>query len=62
MATENDFETELNAEVTKRLEQMQSPDYEFPPRMKKIDFIIAGVMAVIALVITEVATLTAGVM
>ncbi len=60
--SETDFETELNAEVTKRLGMMESSDYEFPTRMKKIDYIIAGVVMAICLVVVEVATLTAGVM
>lgn len=62
MGTDVDFETELNAEVTKRLGMMQEPGYEFPERMKKADFIIAGVIMAICLVVVEVATLTAGVM
>ena len=59
---EMDFEEELNAEVTKRLGMMEDPDYEFPTRMKKIDWIIAGILMVVCLVIVEYATLTSGVM
>ena len=62
MSEELDFETELNAEVTKRLAMMEKPDYEFPERMKKSDFVIAGVIMAVCLVILEYATLTAGVM
>ena len=62
MAQESDFETELNAEVTKRLALMEDPSYEFSERMKKADWVVAGVLAVAALVITEIFTLTAGVM
>ena len=62
METETSFEEELNAEVTKRLAMMEDPGYEFPARMKKVDFVIAGVIMVICLVIVEYATLTAGVM
>ena len=60
MANENDFEAELNAEVTKRLALMEEPDYEFPERMSKGNFALAGIIALAALIITEVATLTAG--
>lgn len=56
------FEEELEKEVTNRLEQMQEPGYEFPKRMKKVDWIVAAIVAIAALVITECATLTAGVM
>lgn len=62
MVQETDFETELDAEVTKRLSMMEEPDYEFPERMKRSDFIVAGVIMAIALVVTEVATQMAGVM
>ena len=62
METETSFEEELNAEVTKRLAMMEDPGYEFPARMKKVDFVIAGVIMVVCLVIVEYATLTAGVM
>ena len=60
MAQDIDFETELNAEVTRRLTMMEDPDYEFPTRMKKADFAIAGAIMAVCLVIVEVATLTAG--
>ena len=60
MAADNDFERELNEEVTKRLAMMQEPDYEFPARMPKKDFIIAGIIMAICFIVTEVATLTAG--
>ncbi len=56
------FEEELNAEVTKRLAMMEEPSYEFPERMKKIDWIIAGIVMAVCLVVVEYATLTAGVM
>ena len=62
MSNETDFETELNAEVTKRLAQMEDPNYEFSERMQKIDWIVAGVIMAISLAIVEYATLTAGVM
>ena len=62
MSTEIDFETELNAEVTKRLAMMEEPGYEFPKRMKKVDFVVAGVLMAVCLVVVEFATLTAGVM
>lgn len=58
----DDFEEKLEAEVTARLEQMEDPSYEFSPRMKKADWIAAGILMVIALVVTEYFTLTAGVM
>lgn len=57
-----DFEKELEAEVEKRLGMMEQPDYEFPARMKKIDFIIAGIIMAVCLVAVEYATLTCGVM
>lgn len=62
MASNVDFETELNAEVTERLGMMEEPGYEFPERMKKVDYVIAGVLMVICLAVVEAATLTAGVM
>ena len=62
MANNDDFESELNAEVTRRLGMMEDPEYEFPTRMKKSDFIIAGVIMAVCLVVLEYATLTAGVM
>lgn len=62
MAAEHDFETELNEEVTKRLAMMEEPGYEFPKRMPKIDFVIAGIIMAVCLIIVEFATLTAGAM
>ena len=62
MSEEMDFEDELNAEVTRRLGMMEEPGYEFPERMKKIDFIVAGVIMAVCLVVVEYSTLTAGVM
>lgn len=60
MPSEVDFETELNAEVTKRLAMMEEPGYEFPERMKKADFAIAGIIMAVCLVVLEFATLSAG--
>ena len=60
MPSDIDFETELNAEVTKRLAMMEEPGYEFPKRMTKLDFGIAGIIMALCLIIVEVATLTAG--
>ena len=60
MSSEVDFDTELNAEVTKRLAMMEEPGYEFPARMKRVDFVIAGVIMAVCLVILEFATLSAG--
>ena len=63
MSTEDrDFEAELEAEVSKRLAIMTEPGYEFPTRMKKIDWIVAGVIMVISIAIVEFATLSTGVM
>lgn len=62
MSEELDFDTELNAEVNKRLGMMAEPGYEFPERIKKIDFAIAGIIMVVCLAVVEVATLTAGAM
>ena len=62
MSDNEDFEVELNAEVEKRLGMMEEPGYEFPERMRKSDFIIAGIIMAVCLVILEYATLTAGVM
>ena len=62
MPSEVDFETELNAEVTKRLSMMEEPGYEFPERMRKSDYAIAGLIMAVCLVILEFATLTAGAM
>ena len=60
--SEIDFDEELNAEVTKRLAMMQEPGYEFPERMPKGDYIIAGIIMLVCLVVVEVATQMAGVM
>ena len=60
MQSELSFEEELNAEVTKRLALMEDPAYEFPERMKKVDWIVAGVLIVVSLIVVELATLTAG--
>lgn len=57
-----DFEAELEAEVSKRLAIMQEPGYEFPTRMKRIDWIVAGVIMAVSLFIVEFATLSTGVM
>ena len=62
MSNEMDFEAELNAEIEKRLAEMEEPGYEFPERMKKIDWIVAGIIMAVCLVVVEYATLTAGVM
>ena len=62
MAEGNGFEAELNAEVTRRLDMMQEPGYEFPQRMGKRDFAVAGVLMAVCLVLVEFATLTAGAM
>lgn len=59
---ESNFDIELRDEVTKRLAEMEEPGYEFPERMRKADFVVAGVIMAIALVVTEVATQMAGVM
>ena len=61
MSNETDFETRLNDEVTKRLAEMEEPGYEFPERMKTIDWIVAGVIMAVCLVIVEYSPLTAGV-
>ena len=61
MSTETDFEKELDAEVTRRLGMMEEPGYEFPERMRKSDFVIAGAIAAVCLVVFEIATLSAGV-
>lgn len=57
-----DFETELKDEVGRRLALMQEPGYEFPERMKRIDWIVAGVIMAVCLVVVEYATLTSGAM
>ena len=63
MSTEEmDFEAEREAEVSKRLAIMQEPGYEFPTRMKRIDWIVAGVIMAVSLFIVEFATLSTGVM
>lgn len=62
MPEDVDFETELDAEVEKRLAMMEEPGYEFPERMRKADYAVAGVIMAICLVVLEYATLTAGVM
>lgn len=55
-----DFDEELNREVGRRLSAMEDSRYDFPERMRKSDWIAAIAIALTALVLTEVATLTAG--
>ena len=54
-----DFEQQLNEEVSKRLAVMEDPKYPFPERMKKIDWVIAGIIIAISFVVIEAATLLA---
>lgn len=62
MSQTTDFEAELNAEVERRLAEMEEPGYEFPERMKKVDWIIAAAIMAASIAVVEYATLTAGVM
>ena len=41
----------INEETAKRLEIMEQPDYEFPKRMGKGDFVIIAVAVAVSLVL-----------
>ncbi len=40
---------ELNAEIEKRIEEMEQPGYEFPRRFSKADYIVTFTVAFICL-------------
>lgn len=47
----NQFSEELYKEIDKRIEEMEASDYEQVARMKKKDFVLAGVLCVLSLVV-----------
>ena len=40
---------ELNAEIEKRIEEMEKPGYEFPRRFSKVDYIATVTVAFVCL-------------
>lgn len=40
---------ELNTEIEKRIDEMEQPDYEFPRRFSKTDYIVTVTVAFICL-------------
>lgn len=46
----NGFDEQLDAEIEKRIAEMESEDYEFPERFGKKDYIILAVVVVVCLV------------
>lgn len=47
----SEYEKALHEEIEKRLEEMEKPDFEFPQRFSKRDYLITAVVAVVCLVI-----------
>lgn len=45
-----DYEEKLNSEIEKRLDIMESPDYVFPARFGKRDYIIVAVVVAFCLI------------
>lgn len=50
-SNELSLEEMLYTETKKRLEEMQKPDYVFPEKMGKGDFVAIGAMACVSLVL-----------
>ncbi len=47
MSEKNDYEEKLNAEIEKRISEMERSDYKFPKRFGKSDYVfLAAVCAV----------------
>ncbi len=45
----NDYQSEVDKEILNRIEEMESPDYEFPKRFSKGDYILVAAVAAICL-------------
>ena len=43
------FSDELNRDILERVEAIESPDYKYPPRIKKADYIGFALLAVVCL-------------
>ena len=50
MGKSNDYEEKLNAEIEKRICEMESDEYEFPERFGKRDYIVLSVVVIVSLV------------
>lgn len=46
-----DYEKRLDSEIEKRLNAMESPDYAFPTRFGKRDYIIVSIVVVFSLIV-----------
>ena len=46
----SEYDEKLNAEIEKRISEMEKPDYEFPQRFSKGDYIFTGVVVGICLI------------
>ena len=49
--SKSNYEEELNAEIEERLSEMENPDYAFPRRFGKKDYIIAAAIVVIGILV-----------
>ncbi|MGN0587442.1 MAG: hypothetical protein ACI4JF_09160 [Oscillospiraceae bacterium] len=50
MDKNNNYEEKLNAEIEKRISEMEQSDYVFPKRFGKRDYIILAAVAAVCLV------------
>ena len=46
----NEYDEKLNAEIEKRISEMEKPDYEFPQRFSKGDYVFTAVVVGICLI------------
>ena len=46
-----DYETELDAEIEKRLAEMEKPDYKFAKRLGKREYIIIAVLVAAGIIV-----------
>ena len=44
------FTDDINRDILERIETIESPEYEYPPRIKKSDYIGMAVMVVVCLI------------
>ena len=48
---DKDYENKLNAEIEKRIEEMESADYEFPQRFNRTDWFVLAVVCAVSLAV-----------
>ncbi|MBQ8827501.1 MAG: hypothetical protein IJ007_10450 [Oscillospiraceae bacterium] len=48
---DKDYENKLNAEIEKRIEEMESDDYEFPQRFNRTDWFVLAVVCAVSLAV-----------